>query len=323
VHWADQASVDLLLHVFRVTETNPMVFVCALRPERQSPGWQIKLRAEAQYAHRYTEIVLSPLDAQRTNDLVSALLNIADLPRDLRALIIGKTEGNPYFIEEVVRSLIEQGIVYQTEDGLRWKSSTKPEDIALPDTLHALLVARIDRLDAETRATLELASVIGRTFDVRILRAVSQSAPSLDLQLAALQRVELVRAVARKHGLEYTFKHELARDAAYATILLRRRRELHRQVGEAMEALFADRHEEVAHVLAQHFAAAGESEKAYRYYVMAGNAASAVSADAEAVDHLTHALQTAASLQLPTTERTALEQRVAALSVSVSASAAP
>jgi len=319
VHWADQASVDLLLHVFRVIETNPMVFVCALRPERQSPGWQIKLKTEAQYAHRYTEIVLSPLDAQRTNDLVSALLNIADIPRDLRGLIIHKTEGNPYFIEEVVRSLIEQGIVYQTEDGLRWKSATRPEDVALPDTLHALLVARIDRLDAETRATLELASVIGRTFDVRILKAVSPSAASLDLQLAALQRVELVREVARKSGLEYTFKHELARDAAYATILLRRRRELHRQVGEAMEALFADRHEEVAHRLAQHFAAAGESEKAYRYYVMAGNAATAVSADAEAADHLAHALRAADSLPIPASERTALERRVAALATSVPA----
>src|SRR5262249_35009362 len=155
---------------------------------------------------------------------------IADLPRDLRQLIVRRTEGNPYFIEEVVRSLIEQGIVYQTDDGLRWKASTRPEDIAIPDTLHALLVARIDRLDAETRATLELASVIGRTFDVRILKAVSPSASSLHLQLAALQRVELVREVARKAGVEYTFKHELARDAAYATMLLRRRRELHRQV---------------------------------------------------------------------------------------------
>jgi hypothetical protein len=313
VHWADQPSVDLLLHVFRVTEARPMVFVCAMRPERQSPGWQLKLKTEAQYPHRYTEVVLSPLNAQQTNDLVSALLNIADLPRDLRRLIIHKTEGNPYFIEEVVRSLIEQGIVHQTDDGLRWKSETRMEDVAIPDTLQALLVARIDRLDAETRATLQLASVIGRTFDVRILKAVSPSAASLDLQLAALQRVELVRELARKSGLEYIFKHELARDAAYNTILLRRRRELHRQVGEAMEALFSDRTEEQAHRLAQHFAAGGESEKAFRYYVMAGDAAAAISASAEAAGHFAHALEAAATLQIPPAERTRLEQKVAAL----------
>ena len=110
-HWADQASVDLLVHVFRVTESRPMLFVCALRPERESPGWQIKVKTEAAYPDRYTEIVLSPLDTQRTSDLVSALLNIADLPRDLRELMIRKAEGNPYFVEEVVRGLIEQGIV--------------------------------------------------------------------------------------------------------------------------------------------------------------------------------------------------------------------
>jgi class 3 adenylate cyclase len=313
VHWADQASVDLLLHVFRVTENNPMIFVCAMRPERQSPGWQLKLNTEKQYPQRFTEIVLSPLNALQTNHMVSALLNIADLPRDLRQLIIRKTEGNPYFIEEVVRSLIEQEIVQQTDDGLRWKASTRLEDVAIPDTLQALLVARIDRLDAETRATLQLASVIGRTFDVRILKALSASAASLDLQLAALQRVELVRELARKSGIEYMFKHELARDAAYNTILLRRRRELHRQVGEAMEALFSDRIDEQAHRLAQHFAAGGESEKAYRYYVMAGDVAAAVSANAEAADHFTRALQAAVSLQIPAAERTSLEQKVATL----------
>src|SRR6185436_10133525 len=123
---------------------------------------------------------------------------------------------------------------------------------------------------------------------------------SLDLQLAALQRVELVREVTHK----YMFKHELARDAAYNTILLRRRRELHRQVGEAMEALFRDRLDEHAHRLAQHFAAGGDSDKAYRYYVMAGDAAAAVSADAEAADHFVHALQAAEALQLPPAERT-------------------
>jgi class 3 adenylate cyclase len=313
VHWADQASVDLLVHLFRVTETKPVLFVCAFRPERQSPGWQLKLKAETDYPHRYTEIALSPLDAQRTDDLVSALLNIADLPRDLRKLIIRKTEGNPYFVEEVVRSLIEQGIVFQTEDGLRWKSSTKLEDIAIPDTLHALLVARIDRLDAETRATLQLASVIGRTFFARVLKAVSDQAMALDQHLGALQRVELVREVMRKPELEYIFKHELARDAAYNTILLRRRRELHLLVGEAIEALFGDRAEEYAHRLAQHFAAGGDGNKSYRYYVMAGDAAAAMSADAEAADHFARALEAAESLDIPAAERARLQRRVATL----------
>jgi class 3 adenylate cyclase len=308
VHWADLASMDLLAYVFRVTEYRPMVFICALRPERQSPGWQLKERAEKAVGDRFTEISLAPLDAQQTSDLVSALLNIADLPRDLRQVIVRRTEGNPYFVEEVVRSLIDQGIVHQTPDGLRWKADSKLDDIAIPETVQALLVSRIDRLDDEARATLQLASVIGRTFDARILRAVSETASSLDQQLSALQRVDLVREVGRQPGAEYSFKHELARDAAYNTILLRRRRELHRQVGEAIESVFADRLEEVAHRLGQHFAAAGENAKAYRYFVVAGDAAAAFSADAEATDHYAHALQAAETLQIPAAERARLER---------------
>ena len=309
LHWADQASVDLLTHLFKVTEETSAIFICAFRPERQSPGWQAKLKAETEYPHRYTEIVLSPLDTERTDDLVSALLNIADLPRDLRQLVVRKTEGNPYFVEEIVRTLIEQGVVYQTDDGLRWKASTKVADIAIPDTLHALLVARIDRLDSETRATLQLASVIGRSFYLRILKAISDSTIALDKHLASLQRVELVREATRKPELEYIFKHELARDAAYNTILLRRRRELHRQVGEAIERLFPDQPEDNAHRLAQHFATAGDPEKAYRYYVMAGEAAAGMSANAEAADHFTHALQAADQLQVSPVERTLLQQK--------------
>jgi predicted ATPase len=117
VHWADQASVDLLVHLFRVTETRSDGV--RLRAPARAPVARLadQAEAEAQYAHRYTEIVLSPLDAQRTNDLVSALLNIADLPAICAQLIIQQDRGQPYFIEEVVRSLIEQGIVYQTDDG--------------------------------------------------------------------------------------------------------------------------------------------------------------------------------------------------------------
>lgn len=321
LHWADQASMDLLKHLFKVADTRPLLFLCAFRPERQAPGWQAKLTAETDYPHRYTEIALKPLDDRRTDELVSALLNIADLPRELRQLILRKTEGNPYFVEEIVRTLIEQGVVYQTEDGLRWKAATRVEDIAIPDTLHGLLVARIDRLDAEARATLQLASVIGRSFYLRVLRAISDSTRALDKDLAALQRVELVREAMRLPELEYIFKHELARDAAYNTILLRRRRELHRQVGEAIEGLFRDKPEDNAHRLAQHFAAAGDPAKAYRYYVMAGEVAVGVMANAEAADHFAHALAAADQLPIPPPERAALAQKQADLAAALRASA--
>jgi class 3 adenylate cyclase len=285
LHWADQASVELLMHLFQMTEEVPILFLCAFRPERQSAAWQLKQKAETDYPHRYTEIVLHPLGSEDADALVSALLNIADLPEELRKLILRKAEGNPYFVEEVVRSLIDQGIVYRTEDGLRWKASTSVEDITIPDSLHAVLASRLDRLDQEVRSTLQLAAVIGRSFYHRILNAMSDSAVAVDKHLSALQRVELVRETARVPELQYIFKHELARDAAYGTILHRRRRDLHRRVGEAIEDLFPDKLEENAHRLAYHFAQVGDDERALKYYAMAADSASGVNANTEAAGH--------------------------------------
>ena len=309
LQWADQASVDLLIHLFQLTEEVPTLFLCAFRPERGSPAWQVKLRAETDYPHRYTEITLKPLDAERTDELVSALLKIADLPQELRQLIMRKTEGNPYFVEEVIHTLIEQGAVYQSKDELHWQASTKIEEIAIPDTLQALLMARIDRLDRDARETLQLASVIGRSFYHRVLEAISESAMALDKQLVALERVDLIREAERQPELRYIFKHELARDATYNSILRRRRRELHRGVADAMEILFSETLEANAHRLAHHFDQAGEDAKALKYYTMAAESAMAVSANPEAAGHYGHAVEVATRLGAPASEVAVLEAR--------------
>lgn len=302
LQWSDQASVGLLKHLFQLVEEVPTLFLCAFRPERGSPAWEVKMNAETDYPHRYTEITLHPLDADRTDELVSALLKIADLPPELRQLIIRKTDGNPYFVEEVVRTLIEQGAVYPADDGLHWRATTKIEDIALPDTLQALLLARIDRLDAEARSTLQLASVIGRSFYLRILQAISDSTLALDKQLSSLERVDLIQEAARQPELQYIFKHELARDATYSSILRRRRRELHRGVGEAMETLFEATLEANAHRLAYHFDEAGDDERALRFYRMAAESAVAVDAQPEAAGHYGHAIEVATRLGAPANE---------------------
>jgi len=293
LQWADQASVDLLVHLLGLVEEVPLLILCAFRPERQSPAWQLKLKAETDFPHRYSEIILRPLGTDETDALVSALLRISDLPAELRQLISHKAEGNPYFAEEVVRTLIEQGVIYRTEEGLRWNGAANAADIAIPDSLQALLMARIDRLDDETRSTLQMASVIGRSFYYRILQAISDSALALDKHLRSLERVELLREAGRMPELEYIFKHELARDAAYATILNRRRRAFHLRVAEAIETLFGDRLEEHAHRLAQHFEQAGEDARAMKYYEMAGEVAAAIHAATEGVAHYSRALDAA------------------------------
>ena len=296
LQWADPASVDLLIHLFGLAEAEAMLFVCVFRPERQSPAWQAKLRAETEYAHRYLEIFLQPLAAADADALVSALLAITDLPDDVRQLILRKTDGNPYFVEEVVRSLVDQGFVYDSGDGLRWKAGTRVEDIPIPDSIQALLMARIDRLDAQTKSTLQAASVIGRAFYYRILKTISESAIALDKQMISLERAELLREAGRVPELEYMFKHDLARDAAYSSILNRKRREFHLRVAEAIEELFPDRLEEHAHRLGQHFSLAGDHQRAMKYFAMAGEAAEGLHALAESADHYSRALESARQL---------------------------
>jgi predicted ATPase len=196
-----------------------------------------------------------------------------------------------------VRSLIEQGAVYEADGRLQWNPGTAIADIAIPDSLQALLMARMDRLDQETRSTLQIASVIGRSFYYRILLAISDSAMTVDKHLRSLERVELLREAGRQPELEYIFKHELARDAAYATILNRRRREFHLRVAEAIETLFEGRLEEHAHRLAQHFELAGEDARAAKYFETAGDVALSLHAQAEAEAHFARAL--AAARRLP------------------------
>jgi class 3 adenylate cyclase len=313
LHWSDQPSADLILHLIQLVEEVPVLFILSFRPERQSPAWKIKTAVETDYPHRLTEIVLKPLAAGDTDDLVSALLKIADLPPELRRLILRKAEGNPYFVEEIVRTLIDDGAVYQTDDGLRWKAATNVADIDIPDNLQALLMARIDRLDQQAKATLQLASVIGRSFYYRILKAISDQAMALDKQIVSLERVELLREAGRVPELQYMFKHELARDAAYASILNRRRREFHQRVGEAIESLFPDHLGEQAHRLAQHFRLAGDHVKALKYYEMAGDAAAGVHARAEGAGAFTEALDAARALHAGSDVIAGLERKRAAL----------
>lgn len=281
LQWVDEASLELILDVLPLVEDTPVLYICAFRPERQSPAWRVKVVAETDWAHRYSEIALRPLDEAAARTLVDALLDIEDLPAHVRDLITRKTDGNPYFMEEVVRNLLDVGALTRVDRQLRWNASFDVGNLAIPDSIQALLMARMDRLDQETRSTLQLAAVIGRQFYYRILTAISDSAMAVDKHLRALERVEFLREASRLPELEYVFKHELARDAAYATILNRRRREFHRRVAEAIETIFADRIEEQAHRLAQHYALAGEPLLAAHYYEVAGDAAAGLGAVAD------------------------------------------
>ena len=217
------------------------------------------------------------------------LLAIADLPEPVRQLILERAEGNPFYLEEIVRSLIEQGAILH--DGESWRPAGDIQNITIPDTLQGVLLARIDRLQEDVRRTLQLASVIGKSFLYRLLEAIAEAEQQLDRHLAQLQRVDLVREKTRLPELEYMFKHSLTQEAAYNSLLVERRREFHRRVGEALEQLFADRKEQFLGLLAHHFEAAGEQEKAIDYLIQAGDRARLTDEHTEAIGYYQRALE--------------------------------
>jgi class 3 adenylate cyclase/tetratricopeptide (TPR) repeat protein len=302
LHWADTASVELLFQLLALTDEAPLLVVCSFRPDRQAPCWRLKVVADAEYAHRYTEVALEPLSEPEADALLQAVLPGAEVPAVTRARILAKASGVPFFIEEVARSLIDRGLIERRNGGFRWAASTSVDEIDVPDNLQALLVARIDRLDEPSRGTLQLAAVAGPAFFYRVLASIAGEKVGLDRQIATLVRADMIRETSREPELQYTFRSLLTHEAAYNTILLRHRREFHRRVGDALESLFPERREELAPVLAHHFSEARDDARAQHYLTVAGDAAYRLSAYVEAVAHYSAALERAERVGTPTPE---------------------
>jgi ABC-type oligopeptide transport system substrate-binding subunit/class 3 adenylate cyclase/type II secretory pathway predicted ATPase ExeA len=269
MHWADSSSLETMEGLLSLTDRAPLLVLLLGRIERDHGSWQLKLKAESDYAHRFTELQLKPLSPEDSNELVGKLLAVAALPESIRRLILERSEGNPFYLEEIIRSLIEQGAIVQ--DGPNWRATQHIASADIPESLQGVLLARIDRLQEDVRRTLQLASVIGKSFLYRLLEVIAAAERQLDEHLSQLQRADLVREKARRPELEYIFKHSLTQEAAYNSLLLERRKEFHRKVGAALEHLFADRQAEYYGLLAHHFDAAGENTKAVEYLIKAGD----------------------------------------------------
>jgi ABC-type oligopeptide transport system substrate-binding subunit/class 3 adenylate cyclase len=295
LHWADASSLEALEALLAVTDRAPLMLLLLSRLEREHGSWRIKVKAETDFSHRTTEILLKPLSPTEQNQLVDNLLAIADLPDPVRRLILERAEGNPFYLEEIVRSLIDQQAIVR--EGAKWRATRDLINITIPETLEGVLLARIDRLQEDVRRTLQMASVIGKSFLYRLLEAIATAEQELHQHLAQLQRVDLVREKTRLPELEYMFKHSLTQEAAYNSLLLERRREFHRQVGEALERLFMERKEQYLGLLAHHFESAGEHAKAVGYLIQAGDRARLTDEHSEAIGYYQRALRLLEDLQ--------------------------
>jgi class 3 adenylate cyclase/tetratricopeptide (TPR) repeat protein len=293
LHWADLSSVKLLEALLHLCAKKPILFVLATRPRFEETSGRILAVARERFAPRHFELALEPLDARQSHALIRNLLHIDNLPHRTREIITRRAEGNPFFIEEVVRSLIEGGAV-EVVDG-RLAVTDKIESITIPATLQEVILTRVERLDPAARHLLEMGAVLGRSFLHEILAAVSgkgesELRPVLDrlkerqvLLERAVRRTTAVRRATLVADVEYVFNHALIQETIYESLLNRIRRELHLRAAEAIEQRYVDRLEDFFAMLALHYSRAEKLEKAEEYLRKAGDEAVRSAASAEAL----------------------------------------
>jgi tetratricopeptide (TPR) repeat protein len=286
IHWADATSLELLVSLTRLAESQAIGFILTSRPEPAESG-SATMAAFGVLAC-FSEIRIESLGAQESGELVDRLVGAGEVPFVLRAMITERSGGNPYFIEEVVRSLVEEGAVAKGSAGR--EAAAKPREVLVPTTISDLITARMDRLDEATRDLMRAASVIGRSFTHRLLSQVTLPAEGIDSGIGRLVGARLVVEEEGAAELEYLFKHALAQEVAYESILLQRRRELHKATAEAIERLFPDRLDELSGMLAYHYGKAELPDKAEEYMLRAGESASRAAASNEAIVYYSRAL---------------------------------
>jgi tetratricopeptide (TPR) repeat protein len=217
------------------------------------------------------------------------MLKTTALPHAIMERIVKRAGGNPFFIEEIVRSLIDQGAIVLKEG--RFEVTEKVIEIPIPNTINDILMARIDRLEEKTRHLVKVASVIGRNFFYRILSYVASEVEDIPDKLSFLSEIQLLQPQERMGEVEYLFKHALAQEAAYESILPPKRRELHLKVAHSIEKIFSERLPEFYGMLAYHYSRAEDLEKAEEYLIKAGEEALRSAASDEALHYYEEALQ--------------------------------
>ncbi|MBC2713945.1 MAG: AAA family ATPase [Desulfobacteraceae bacterium] len=314
LHWADTSSIELLESLFTLAETQRILFINVFRPNHPETGDRIVETIKEKLPVYYVEVNLKPLNEQMSETLINNMLNIRGLQLAVVDQIILRSGGNPFFIEEVVRSFIDEGAVVKTNG--EFEVTDKIEKMVIPHTINDVLMARIDRLDDNTRGLVRVASVIGRSFFYRILIEVAKTVDGIDNRLSYLKQIELIRERQRMEELEYLFKHALAQEAAYDSILHQKQKEIHLQVARSIEKVFNERLHEFYGMLALHYSKGEDYEKAEHYLVKAGEEAIRSSASSEAVQYYQEAL----SLYLKKYRNDADPQKVAMMESNIALS---
>ena len=262
LHWADASSAELLRNIL-IDLKYPVLFICIYRPT-----FSLFSSHQISGIKSYYEIRLLDLSSSEAQDMVESLLKSKDIPGDLRKFIQNKVEGNPFYLEEAINSLIETDILVRYDNGWKLIRSITEKDI--PATVQGVISARLDRLERETKHILQEASVIGRAFLYEILHRISELKDYIDKSLTNLERLDLIRTRTLQPDLEYIFKHALTQEVVYSGLLKKESQQIHEKIGFVMEELFHDRLHEFYETIAYHFKEGHSLYKAIEYLMKSG-----------------------------------------------------
>ena len=282
LQWADPTSLQLIEGMLAATEGAAILLILTARPERDHPSWRVKETAGRLFPHRTREIELTSLSGDAEQELLDALVGSDSLPPDLAKRLHAHAEGNPFYLEELVRSLVDAGALIEEDGGWRFDHEV---EVDVPPTVEKVILARIDRLPDTSHDVLTAAAILGRRFGVPLLRGLVGDGGDLGEALLELQRLDLIRESRRWPEPEYRFKHALIQETAYRTILRDTRTGLHRRAAEWLEERYAGGEDEVAGLLAHHWHAAEDPDKAIAYLTRAADKARQEYALDEAIDN--------------------------------------
>lgn len=275
LHWADEISLDLLAFLVESIDDKPVFVLGITRPAMDVKLKDLLNTSKARYQDRCRIIRLQSLSTEQSDELLIGLIGIADIPEQFRRLILSRASGVPFYIEEILRMLIDDRILIS--DGGQWSIADDKEiPLDVPENLQDLILTRFDRLIPIQRNVLQTASVIGRKFNAYLLNEVMQfdELQSLQQVLSSLEEKAFILPADEHDPDSFIFRHVLTSDAVYKTLLRRDRKRLHGIVAETLERVYEDELESQVEVLAGHYMRSIYLDKALHYLLLAGEKSS-------------------------------------------------
>lgn len=292
LQWSDTASRELLEYLARNIQSYPLIICMVYRP-----GGQFEAKADGWNNH--TCIYLRELSAELSIKMALSITQARTLPNEVGDLVVGRSQGNPLFVEEIVKSLMGSGYLKVDPGTGECRPVKDLREVKVPETVEGVIMARLDQLSADAKNVLKVASVIGRNFEHRLLKQIYPH-PIGDLELTQrlneLACLGLITRTPRRTALEHGFIHVLTRDVAYDSLLFAQRRELHHKVGQFFEQSYADRLDEYYELLFYHYGRTKDNRKTLEYSVKSGDKAKRMFANQEAIEYYRSSLALIADL---------------------------